>query len=243
MTSWVLLSGLQLHSGTKIMTFTYRLALYASAGVLFLYVYNLPRSGRVDTKVLRILTIFWMIVVIGGYAGILVGAHTFVSPFEHLLPHGLRSQPFVQELVQPVFAEVQGFLGFPFPRPAAPFAYTNNWGGAIAVLTPVAFAAISTAKRGRRRRFLIVVLIASLVPMVVSLNRGMFLSLGLGIFYVTIRLAMRGRVGTLASLLGMSALVITVVDHDTTGQSSHSQYCEYPWSQQHRPSQRVSDGD
>ena len=211
LTAWVLLSGLQLHSGTKIITFSYRLALYASAGVLFLYVYNLPRSGRVDTKVLRILTIFWMIVVAGGYAGILVGAHTFVSPFEHLLPHGLRSQPFVQELVQPVFAQVQGFLGYPIPRPAAPFAYTNNWGGAIAVLTPVAFAAISTAKRKRRRRFLIVVLIASLVPMVVSLNRGMFLSLGLGIFYVTIRLAMRGRVGTLASFLGLSALVITVV--------------------------------
>ncbi len=43
-TSWVLLSGLQLQSGTKIMTFSYRLALYAAAGVLFLYVYNLPRS-------------------------------------------------------------------------------------------------------------------------------------------------------------------------------------------------------
>ena len=68
-TSWVLLSGLQLQSTTKIMTFSYRLALYAAAGVLFLYVYNLPRSSRLDTRVLRILTIFWMVVVAGGYAG------------------------------------------------------------------------------------------------------------------------------------------------------------------------------
>ena len=65
--SWVLMSGLQLGSGTKLVTFAYRLLLYAGAGVLFLYVYNMPRSGRVDVKILRILTTFWMIVVAGGY--------------------------------------------------------------------------------------------------------------------------------------------------------------------------------
>ena len=89
--SWVLLSGLQLESGTKIITFSYRLALYAAAGVLFLYAYNLPRSKVIDTKILRILTAFWMIVVAGGYAGILVGAHTFTPPFEKLLPGRLRT--------------------------------------------------------------------------------------------------------------------------------------------------------
>ena len=150
-TSWVLLSGLQLQSTTKIMTFSYRLALYAAAGVLFLYVYNLPRSSRLDTRVLRILTIFWMVVVAGGYAGILLRSYTFVPPFMDLLPYGLRSQPFVQELIQPVFANVEGFLGYPVPRPAAPFSYTNNWGGNIAVLTPVAFAAAVAAGPGLRR--------------------------------------------------------------------------------------------
>jgi polysaccharide biosynthesis protein PslJ len=209
--SWVLLSGLQLDSGTKIITFCYRLTLYAGAGVLFLYVYNLPRSGRLDVKVLRILTIFWMFVVIGGYAGIVVGAHTFTPPFGYLLPPGLRDQPFVRELVQPVFAEVETFLGYPIPRPAAPFAYTNNWGGNIAILTPVAFAAMAAAGPGPRRKVIVGFLIASLVPMIVSLNRGMFLSLGLGLIYVAVRLAIRGRLGTLASLLGMIALLAIVV--------------------------------
>jgi polysaccharide biosynthesis protein PslJ len=210
-TSWVLLSGLQLDSGTKIMTFCYRLSLYAGAGVLFVYVYNLPRSERLNTKVLRILTFFWIVVVIGGYAGILVGAHTFTPPFERLLPHGLRSQPFVQELVQPVFAEVQGFLGFPIPRPAAPFTFSNYWGGNVAVLTPVAIAAAVAAGRGTRRKIIVAVLIASLVPMVFSLNRGMFLSLGIGILYVTIRLAQRGRLAALGSLLGLAALVALIM--------------------------------
>ncbi len=209
--SWVLMSGLQLGSGTKITTFCYRLLLYAGAGILFLYVYNLPRSGRVNLKVLRILTAFWIIVVIGGYAGMIGGAHTFPAVIEYLLPHSLRNQPFVQELVQPVFANVENFLGFPDPRPAAPFPYTNNWGGNIAVLTPVALAGLAVTGPGLRRKLIIGFLAASLVPMVVSLNRGMFLSIGIGLLYVAIRLALRGRVVTLVSMLGLIALVAAVV--------------------------------
>ena len=209
--SWVLLSGLQLESGTKIVTFSYRLALYAAAGVLFVYTYNLPRSKMLDAKILRTLTIFWMIVVIGGYAGILVGAHAFTPPIDKLLPGSLRHQEFVQELVQPVFAEVQGFLGFPIPRPAAPFRYSNYWGGNMAVLTPVAIAALIAAGRGARRKLIIAVLIASVVPMVFSLNRGMFISLSIGILYVALRLALRGRLAALGSLFGIAALVAVIL--------------------------------
>ena len=209
--SWVLLAGLQLASATKITTFCYRLSLYAGAGIMFMYVYNLPRSRRLDTKVLRILTIFWMIVVAGGYAGILLRSHTFVAPIDHVLPHGLRNQPFVQELIQPVFAEMQPLLGHQIPRPAAPFPYTNNWGGNIAVLTPVAIAAAAAAGRGPRRKLIIAVLAASLVPMVFSLNRGMFLSLAVAILYVALRLAVRGRLGSLVSVLALTALLVTVV--------------------------------
>ena len=208
-TLWVVMCGLQLESGTKIVTFTYRLTLYACAGILFLYVYNLPRSRRVDASVLRIMTIFWVIVVLGGYLGILVGSHTFTPALDYVLPHSLRGQAFVQELVQPVFADVVKFLGYPVPRPAAPFPYTNNWGGNIAVLTPVAFAAIVRARAGRQRQVLIGCLVASLVPMVVSLNRGMFLSLGIGLLYVAIRLAMRGRVTALVALIGL--VIVSVV--------------------------------
>jgi O-antigen/teichoic acid export membrane protein len=209
--SWVLMSGLQLESGTKVVTFAYRLTLYLCGGLLFLYVYNLPRSRRLDVQVLRILTVFWIIVVIGGYVGMLGGSHSFPALIEFLLPRHLRSQPFVQELVQPVLANVENFLGFPVPRPSAPFPYTNNWGGNIAVLTPVAFAAMSVTRAGLRRKTIAFFLVASLLPMIVSLNRGMYVSLGVGLLYVAIRLAGRGRVATLASLmLLMLGLVIVV---------------------------------
>jgi len=209
--SWVLMAGLQLESGTKITTFTYRLTLYLCGGLLFLYVYNLPRSRRLDARVLRILTIFWMIVIIGGYVGIVGGAHTFPALIEYLLPRSARNQPFVQELVQPVLANVENFFGFPVPRPAAPFPFTNNWGGNIAVLTPVALAALSVTRAGARRRMIVFFLVASVVPMVVSLNRGMFLSLGVGLLYVAIRLAVRGRVATLVSLLVLIIGLVVVI--------------------------------
>jgi hypothetical protein len=200
--------------------------LYLAGGLLFLYVYNLPRGGFFDRKVLRILTIFWMVVVVGGYAGILFRHHTFVPPFEHLLPAGLRAHAFVQELVQPVFAQIQSFLGYPVPRPAAPFSYTNEWGGTIAVLTPVALATVATAQRGAWRRLVIVMLIASVIPMVVSLNRAMFLSLAIGIVYVAVRLAIRGRIGALAwvlLLVGIATVVVaaTPLSHLVVG-SFHS---------------------
>jgi hypothetical protein len=113
--------------------------------------------------------------------------------------------------VQPALAQVVHFLGFPVPRPSAPFPYTNNWGGNIAVLTPVAFAALAATRRGVRRKVIIGFLVASLVPMVVSLNRGMFLSLGIGLLYVAIRLAIRGRVTALIWLFGLLALCVVVV--------------------------------
>ncbi|MGC1286468.1 MAG: O-antigen ligase family protein [Streptosporangiaceae bacterium] len=209
--SWVLLSGLQLHGGTKIVTFSYRLALYVVAGLLFVYTYNLPRSTATDTKILRVLTIFWMIVVAGGFAGIVFGQHSFTTPFERILPHGVRNQPFIHELVHPVFAEVQDFLGFPIPRPAAPFTYSNYWGGNMAVLTPVAIAAAIRAGPGARRKIIVGVLIASIVPMVFSLNRGMFISLGIGVVYIAFRLARRGRLASFGSLLGVAVLVSVIL--------------------------------
>ena len=162
--SWVLLSGLQLESGTKIITFSYRLALYAAAGVAVRLHVQPAALEVLDTKILRILTVFWMIVVAGGYVGILVGAHTFTPPSSCCCRTDCAASQFVQELVQPVFAEVQAFLGFPIPRPAAPFTYSNYWGGNVAVLTPVAIAAAIAAGRSARRKLIVAVLIASLVP-------------------------------------------------------------------------------
>ena len=224
--AWVLMSGLQLHGGTRILTFTYRFLLYAGSTAFFLYIYNLPRTGRYSARVLRILTIFWILVVFFGYLGILLKSFTFTPPFAHLIPGSLRNKPFTQELVVPVFAEVQHFLGFPVPRPSAPFAYTNQWGATMAVLTPVGLAAITSAGPGPRRKLLIAVLAAQIVPMVFSLNRGMFLCVGLGLIYLAIRLAARGNGRALATIVGVALAAVILIFATPLGglvsQSFHS---------------------
>lgn len=207
----VLLSGFEVKTGTHFLLFAWRWSLYASAAVLFLFVYNLPRSQRLDRRVLHGLTGLWMGVVFGGYLGLLLHGHTFTTPIQHVLPAHLRANSFVQTLVQPVFAETQAFLGFPVPRPAAPFAYTNLWGGTIAALTPIAFAEIALARRGPWKTVVTVVLFASVIPMVISLNRGMFLSLLVGAVYVAVRLAARGQRRSLLTVLSLVAVAFVVV--------------------------------
>jgi O-antigen/teichoic acid export membrane protein len=226
--AFVALSGVELVRGTQVLVFLWRWSLYGAAAALFVFVYNLPRSNRLDQRVLHGLTGLWIGVVAGGFLGIVIGGHTFTTPIEHLLPSHLRTNSFVQELVQPVFAQTQSFLGFPVPRPSAPFAYTDQWGGVIAALTPVAFAEIASSRRGPWRTTVMVILCASIVPMVFSLDRGMFLSLLIGIVYVTVKMASAGQRRSLVMLLlfgaaGALLVVATPLGHLVTDSflSSH----------------------
>ena len=74
------------------------------------------------------------VTVLGGLLGVLLGNVSFSSPFELVLPHGVRSNYYVKQLVHPGFAQVQDVLGHTSPRPKAPFAYTNSWGNNISLL-------------------------------------------------------------------------------------------------------------
>ena len=81
----------------------------------------------------------------------------------------------------------------------------------MAVLTPVAIAAAIRAGPGARRKIIVGVLIASIVPMVFSLNRGMLISLGIGVVYIAFRLARRALLASFGSLLGVAVLVSVIL--------------------------------
>ena len=129
--SWVLLSGVQLDSLNRIITFSYRFSLYLAAAVLFLYVYNMPRSSWLDVKVLRILTIFWIIVVIGGYAAFFSEAIRLPRPFStccltNYAPILLSSNSYCQ-----LWQKCKSFLAFLFlvlPRHSnIPMSGAGTW--------------------------------------------------------------------------------------------------------------------
>jgi hypothetical protein len=149
-------------------------------------------------------------VVAGGLLGILVPAFDLTSPVEHLLPGWMASNGFVKSLVHPVSAQLHDVLGYEAPRPAAPFGYTNIWGNSFALLLGWFGLSWFTGTSTRRRIVGAGILALAAIPVVYSLNRGLWLALGLTVAFMAVRLAMRGRVAALA-LLGVTLVAAAVL--------------------------------
>jgi hypothetical protein len=85
-------------------------------------------------------------------------------------------------------------LGHESARPAAPWGYTNTWGNDFCLLVGwFAVAAIGYARARRDRVLAVGVLAVALVPVVYSLNRGLWIGLAVMGVAVALRLAVRGR--------------------------------------------------
>lgn len=207
---WALASGSQLAEPQQWLLFLHRMGIYGSATVFFLYVFNTPEEELPSRRVVMIMVGFWLFVVIGGFLGLLFPQGEFTTAAEILLPGSLTSHSFIYELVHPRLAQVHHFLGYAVARPAAPFVYTNEWGANLAVLTPFVFASWRAARSRAVRAVLSTVLVASVVPIVVSLNRGLWLSLSLGLLYGAARLALRGR-GRLLLAIGALSLIVAAL--------------------------------
>lgn len=206
---WVVGSASQLDEGVRGMTWSYRAVTYLAATVLFLYVYNEPRDRLSDRRVLLTLAVFWAYVALGGLLGVIAPRFEFESPLERVLPGRLAANEFVQALVHPAAAQISTFLGYEAPRPKAPFEYTNDWGSAFALTTPLAIAAFPHVRRGGQRLGMLAILLASLVPVVLSLNRGLWLSLGVALLYALIRTAANGR-GSPALGIGFGLVLVVI---------------------------------
>jgi O-antigen ligase len=198
---WVIASATQLDEMDRFIVFAYRLSIYLSATILFLFAFNLLGGAAWTRRLILVLCGFWLIAVIGGLLGVAFPQTSFRSITELVMPAGFLNNSFVRELVHPELAQIQGFLGYPVPRPKAPFVYTNEWGANIALLTPFAFAAWGCVRTRAAKWMIGLALVASVIPIVVSLNRGLWLSLGVGLGYAIFRLVLRGRVRALGALL------------------------------------------
>ncbi len=211
---WVLAGGLligQHLAGTLIGSggFTgwgLRIVDMAAVTILLLYVGNLTEEELPTRKVIRWLGFLFGVTVLGGLLGVLIGNVAFSSPFELILPHSVRSNYYVQQLVHPGFAQVQDVLGHTSPRPKAPFAYTNSWGNNLSLLL-IWFVVGWWAYGSRRSKiFVLVVGCIAAVPIIYSLNRGVWIGLGLSLIFLTFKLAARGRFGLLAAAMALVAV-------------------------------------
>jgi len=207
---WVLVSASQAE-GLRLISVGYRVALYFAAAIVFLYIFNLSEEELPRAHVLKLATLYFFYAIVGGYAAFIVGDYRFTSPMEYLLPGPVLENSLAQQLVRPTFAQTQDFLGPSLPRPTAPFVFTNEWGSGLGFLAPMVIAAWGVLDKRWQSCITLLALVA-FIPIIISVNRGLWIAIIVGTIYGTILLAARGDTKYLRGLLaaGLVCLVITV---------------------------------
>ena len=210
---WVALSAIQISHSTNWLTYAYRAASYLAATLAFIYLVNTDEKALPTRRIINALTVFWIVIVIGGYLAMAAPHFSFSTPTQKILGH-LGSNKLLIALIHPTLAQAQALggvqaIGHAIARPAAPFAYTNWWGANFAFLVPFVILAIRQARTRLVRVSLAGMLLVSLVPFVYSINRGAWLSLIVGGLYVWVRFAARRR--GRAALGGLALLAVIAV--------------------------------
>ena len=207
---WMTCSVVGIDTGGRLIGFLYRALLYVTVTVAFVYVYN-ARKNLTVRYVAGVLTVFWLIVVAGGYLGVFFPLFTVNTPFGLVLSPSISSNELVQEMVVRRVTQYNptGWLKLD-PRPSAPFLYTNGWGNAYSMLTPIVVAYLILVRKERRFWWLLLAIPVSFVPAFLTLNRGMFIGLGIALVYVAVRAVARGNLKAILALVGL-VLVVGVV--------------------------------
>ena len=208
---WVTVSATQLGAVDRVFSFGYRYSVYFAATVLFLYVYNQPEDRLPTTRVISLLVGLWSAVAFLGLVGAVAPRLEFPSVAELLLPKRAFSNPLVYSLAHPRFAQVSRLFGQEIGRPHALFPYTNGWGSTFGILFTVTVAWLAGRWSSKMSRLIVVTLIGlSLFSVIASLNRGLWLSLALGLVYTSARFAGQRRPAPLF-LAGIPIVLVAVI--------------------------------
>jgi hypothetical protein len=183
----------------RALVFGYRFGWYVACTIVLVWLVNTPARQLPDRVVHRVLAAVFCVAVLGGLLGLLAPELTITTMAERVLPAGLRTNGFVATLVSAEASDVQQVLGHPEPRPKAPFPFTNTWGSVIS-LTLVFFLAAVRGATARWRWLAVPVLAVAAVPVVASLNRGLWLALAAGAVGVLVLMALRRRAVALVAL-------------------------------------------
>lgn len=215
---WVRAPSTEPNNGlTPLLGFAFRAAWYFSIAIAALYVLNAARDRLTARRVVRMLAYLFVITVIGGYAGMFLTHVDFPSLLELFLPRSVTHQEFYNAMFHPRLALQSDILGYEQPRLTAPYAYPNTWGNAFGVLLPFFVLGWFGEGAGWRKYLGPVILLASVVPAVNSLNRGLWVGLGLCFGWVVFRQICAGRLRALLAALVVCAIGVTVLASTSLG--------------------------
>ncbi len=193
----------------RVISFAIRAASYAGVTVLLLYAGNLTERELPRRKLAWLLGLVALYAIGGGIGGVLAPNFQFSSPTLLLIPHSLQTNVQIQASMHPGLAQVQNVFGTAGGqgRPKAPFDYTNAWGNSLTILLPWLIVAWWMAGTRRQRLISGSAMVIALVPLVYSLNRGVWIGVGLAACYLAVRMAARGKLGLLTAILAGIAIV------------------------------------
>lgn len=203
---WMVVSLSQISDSNRLLAWVYRGGSYACGTMLFLYLYN-TRKDRVPTAlVVRIMALYWCYVAVGGLIAMVKPTLQFSTPMQHLVPHSVLKDKLLYALVHPQAAQPSRILGFLVGRPQMPFDFTNAWGANYALTFP--FLVLSWRFGGSTWKLVTrAIAVLSVFPVVFSLDRGLWLSLGLGLIYAALRMAAAGRAKSLMVFVSAAVFI------------------------------------
>jgi hypothetical protein len=194
--------------GGTLLTFVYRLGWYLVVTIVLLYIGNTSSKDLPSAKVIRLLAFMFVVTAFGGLLGVLAPTFEFSSALEILLPKSVSGNKFLHALIHPATADIQNVLGFAQPRPRAPFAYANSWGANLSFYLPFFLYSWFASDAGWRRIAGWPVLAVAAVPVVYSLNRGLWGVLVIGALYAVVQVIRLRGFNAVAWLAPVTAVVI-----------------------------------
>lgn len=208
---WIGLSVIGLTSGSQLLAFGYRYAIYLACTVLFVYVLN-SRTSITDRFVSGVLTVWWLITVAGGYAALALPTAVVRTPLSYILPGSLLNNAWINQMVVRRFNQYNPDSYFQLdPRPSAPFLYTNNWGNVYSLLLPFVLVYLLKVRGTKRFWFLAAMIPASFVPAILTTNKGMFLGLGIAAVYACVRMMLRNDFRGIVALATVAVVAVVLV--------------------------------
>jgi O-antigen ligase len=193
----------------KVASWALRLVTYIAVTITLLYAGNLTEKELSRHRLAWLLGLVAVYTIVFGVAGVADPGFHFTSPLAKVVPSSLQQADVsINAALHPAMVQKQTFGGT--GRIAAPFTYSNGWGNNLAILLPWLVVAWVLEGTRRSRRIGIAMLGISIVPIVFSFDRGLWVGLVLAAAYLVVRLGAKNP-KLLLAFVGALLLVVIVV--------------------------------
>ncbi len=194
---------------TRLISWGLRAASYLAYAVLLVY------AGNLTEKELPRRRLAWQLALVGlysigfGLVAMVIPSFHFTSPLAALVPGSLQNagQGQIYAMLHPSMTQIENFMGH--GRVTAPFLYANTWGNNVAILLPWLFVAWRSYGKPWQRKLVTPIIIVSIIPILFSFDRGLWVAIAVAIIYLAIRFAQQGKMAMLGGVI--AAIIVGAV--------------------------------